>query len=64
MKQLIDLQNLEKEVEEVEKELNNPEILKDKKRFKDFSQKYKGLKEKQELAISLEETEKKIKGAI
>jgi len=61
MKQLIDLQNLEKEVEEVEKELNNPEILKDKKRFKDFSQKYKGLKEKKELAISLEETEKKIK---
>ena len=59
--QPIDSQNLKKEIEEIEKELNNPETLKDKEKFKDLSQKYKELKEKKESIISLEEIEKKIK---
>jgi len=59
--QLINSQNLKKEIEEIEKELNNPGILKDKKRFKDLLQKYKDLKEKKELTASLEEIIKKIK---
>jgi len=60
MKQVENL-NFEKEIEEIEKELNNPETLKDKEKFKDLSQKYKELKEKKESIISLEEIEKKIK---
>jgi len=59
--QPIDSQNLKEEIEEIEKELNNPETLKDKEKFKDLSQKYKELKEKKESIISLEEIEKKIK---
>ena len=60
MKQVENL-NFEEEIEEIEKELNNPETLKDKEKFKDLSQKYKELKEKKESIISLEEIEKKIK---
>ena len=61
--QYLNSEDLKKEIQNLEKELNNPETLKDKERLKELSQKYKELKEKKSLTDSLEKIEKKIREA-
>lgn len=55
------LQKLKGEIEETERELNNPEVLKDQEKLKNLSQKYKELKKEEKLLVSLKEIEEKIK---